>query len=53
MEAGRPDYWQWSMDFEIISNEKRSIAGLYDAQKPEGEAKADSGNKAPPPNVIP
>ncbi len=52
MESGRPDYWQWSMDFEIISNEKRSISGLYDAQQAEGEAKADSGNKAPPPNVI-
>ena len=45
MEAGRPDYWTWSLDFEGVANEKRSVSGLYDAQTGDGVAAQDSSNK--------
>ena len=45
MEAGRPDYWTWSLDFEVVANEKRSVSGLYDAQTGDGVAAQDSSNK--------
>ena len=45
MEAGRPDYWTWSMDFEIVANEKKSITGLYEVERGDGSGSQDSGNK--------
>ena len=45
MEAGRPDYWQWQMQFEVTTNEKRSVSGLMDASQGQGQFTADSGNK--------
>ena len=45
MESGRPDYWQWQMQFEVVTNEKRAVTGLMDASHGQGQFTADSSNK--------
>jgi len=31
MDPGRPDFWRWKMTYEVVVNEKRAVAGIFDA----------------------